>query len=156
MEDEKSSPRKGTITSFREAWRQVAGTGAPPVRTAVAIGIGVAVGFLPIVPLQGLTALLLAFVFRLNRVAALLGTLVWQPFTAPFILAAQWAVGRAVLSPFMSPPRSAADLYVWPLLPGSLIVALLAGVLASLASLPLLRRRARQRAASSVNPEEEG
>jgi uncharacterized protein (DUF2062 family) len=126
------------------------------VRTAVAIGLGVAVGFLPIVPLQGLTALLLAFLFRLNRVAALLGTLVWQPFTAPFILAAQWAVGRVVLAPFTASPQSAADLYVWPLIPGSLIVALLAGVLASLASLPLLRRRARQSAAPSVKPEEEG
>lgn len=156
MDDEKSSPPRGLTTSLREAWHRVAGTGGPPGLTAAALGLGVAVGFLPIVPLQGLTALLLAFLFRLNRMAALVGTLVWQPFTAPFILAAEWGVGKLVLAPFVSGPESAAGRYFWPLVPGSLIVALLAGLAAAFAAFPLLNRRARQKASPSVRPKEEG
>lgn len=145
--------QKVSTTSLRDRLKRLAGTGGPPWRTAVSLGLGVAIGLLPVVPFQGVLAVALAFALRLNRVAVLLGTLVWQPFTAPFILAAEFGVGRL----FVRAPAD-ARLSTWgdwlrPVLPGSLLVALAGGVLSGGVLYAVLLLRSRQKGASSVTHE---
>lgn len=151
MEEKKSCWRKVSTTSLRELLRRLTGTGGPPSRTAAAFGLGVFVGFLPVMPFQTGLVLILAFLLRLNRPAAFLGTLVWQPFTIPFILAAEWSVGRL----FMAQPQP-VEIHAlsWkqlaPLLPGALLVAAAAGTIAGAAVYWPLKRLSRQTQPSSV------
>jgi uncharacterized protein (DUF2062 family) len=150
----KSFRLKASTTSLREGLRRLAGTGGPPWRTAASFGLGVAVGLLPIMPFQSGTAVALAFLLRLNRLAVLIGTLVWQPFTAPFILAAEYAIGRLLLAPLAPGQGTALERWAWPLVPGGAVVALLGGALSGAALYAALARRARQKGASSVHQDE--
>jgi uncharacterized protein (DUF2062 family) len=151
-------PWKGSTTSAREAWRELAGTGQPPARTAAAVGLGLAIGLLPIMPFQTAAALGAAFLLRLNRLAVWLPTLVWQPFTAPAIVAAEVWVGRA-LTGAEGPAGTAGSLWArwgWPLIVGSGVVAGGAGFLAGGVAYLLLKRNSRQDDAPSVLEREEG
>ena len=139
------------ITSWREPLRRLCGLGGPPWRTAAAAGLGLAIGLAPIAPLQTLVALALAFLLRLNRLAVFAGTLVWQPFTAPFILGAEFAVGRALVGGGEGVWRQ----WVLPAALGAAVVAPAGGLLFGAVVFSLLRRRARQADAPTV-PEEDG
>jgi uncharacterized protein (DUF2062 family) len=151
-------PWKVSTTSAREAWRELAGTGQPPARTAAAVGLGLAIGLLPIMPFQTAAALGGAFLLRLNRLAVWLPTLVWQPFTAPAIVAAEVWVGRRLVGagPVGGPGDSLWARWGWPLVVGSGVVAGIAGVLAWGVAYVLLRRNSRQDDAPSVLEGEEG
>jgi uncharacterized protein (DUF2062 family) len=150
-------PWKVSTTSAREAWRELVGTGQPPARTAVAVGLGFAIGLLPIMPFQTAAALGAAFLLRLNRLAVWLPTLVWQPFTAPAIVAAEVWVGRVLLGA-NSPGGAEGSLWArwgWPLVVGSGVVAGIGGVIAGGVAYLLLRRSSRQQGAPSVLEGEE-
>jgi uncharacterized protein (DUF2062 family) len=69
----------------------------PPERVAAAIALGIGVGFSPFMGIHFLIAIGLAFLFRLNRVDALLGTLVGNPWTLPPVYAAGYTLGRQLL-----------------------------------------------------------
>lgn len=69
----------------------------PPERVAAAIALGIGVGFSPFMGAHFLIAIGLAFLFRLNRIDALLGTLVGNPWTLPPVFAAGYALGRQLL-----------------------------------------------------------
>jgi uncharacterized protein (DUF2062 family) len=109
----------------RRAWsvlaswsRRIARLEDTPPRTALAFSLGVFVAFLPVLGLQTLVALALAFLLRLNRVAVLLGTLVNNPWTVllidpPGLLLGRWLLGGA---PGEVPPidwRRAGSLAFW-------------------------------------------
>ncbi len=148
---------KGSTTSFREVWRRMAGFGGSPARTACAVGLGIAIGLMPIAPLQTLTAIGLAFLFRLNRLAVLGGTLVWQPFTAPFIYAAEYGLGRWLSGGGAArAPGGAWESAILSLMLGGVLVALAGGAVVGLAVFFVLSRRTRQKAGSSVLEGEEG
>ncbi len=135
----------------------MAGLGGSPARTACAVGLGIAVGLMPIAPLQTLTALGLAFFFRLNRLAVLGGTLVWQPFTAPFIYAAEYGLGRWLSrgGPVHA-PGGAWESAVFSLMLGGVLTAVAGGAVTGLAVFFVLRRRTRRKTDSSVLQGEEG
>jgi uncharacterized protein len=69
----------------------------PPERVAAAIALGIGVGFSPFMGIHFLIAIGLAFLFRLNRIDALLGTFVGNPWTLPPVYAAGYALGRQLL-----------------------------------------------------------
>ncbi len=69
----------------------------PPERVAAAIALGIGVGFSPFMGIHFLIAIGLAFLFRLNRVDALLGTLLGNPWTLPPVYAAGYTLGRQLL-----------------------------------------------------------
>jgi len=69
----------------------------PPERVAAAIALGIGVGFSPFMGAHFLVAIALAFLFRLNRIDALLGTFVGNPWTLPPVYAAGYALGRQLL-----------------------------------------------------------
>ena len=136
---------EGSTTSFGEAARAVLGLGDTPARTAAGAGLGVAIGLLPVVPFQTAIALLLAFLLRLNRPAVLAGTLIWQPFTAPAILAVAFAVGRILL-----PGPSAAGGNLAAFVLGAGLLSAAGGVGTALVAYIVLRRRARRNRPPSV------
>jgi uncharacterized protein (DUF2062 family) len=144
-------PLKGSTTSLREAWRKLAGTDQPPLRTALSLGLGLAIGVLPIMPLQTGVALGAAFLFRLNRVTTFLGTLIWQPFTAPLIVAAELWIGRLLLPAAAEAAGTPWERWGWPLVVGSGVLAVCWGGLGTAAAYLALSARSRQRSAPSVS-----
>jgi uncharacterized protein (DUF2062 family) len=68
-----------------------------PHRTALAFGIGVFIAFFPIIGIHTALALLLAYAFRLSRVAILLGTFLNNPWTLGPILMGGTLLGCALL-----------------------------------------------------------
>jgi uncharacterized protein (DUF2062 family) len=105
----------------------------PPHRTALAFAIGVLIAFSPILGLHTVLALAIAFLFRLNRVAILLGAYINNPWTMGPIYLAGTAVGCALLG------VSAHDLgmidwslaglmpYLWPFVIGNMVLGVVAG-----------------------------
>jgi len=73
-------------------------------RTALAFALGVLLAFSPLLGLQTLLALSIAFAFRLNRAAIIAGSLVSNPWTIPFIYPAEFFLGGFLLgSPGLTP-----------------------------------------------------
>ncbi|MFH1134960.1 MAG: DUF2062 domain-containing protein [Pseudomonadota bacterium] len=70
-----------------------------PHNLAMGLAVGVFVGFLPIIPIQTLVAVVLAFVFRGSKIAAAVGTWVTNPVTVPPLYALFFLIGRT-LTPF--------------------------------------------------------
>src|SRR5436309_14820591 len=69
-----------------------------PERTSLAFALGVFIAFLPPVPwFHTIFALILAFVFRLNRLAVLAGTYVNTPFTLAPLIVLETSVGVALV-----------------------------------------------------------
>ena len=126
--------------------RRVFGLDAAPGPTAFAVGLGVAIGLLPIAPLQTLAAVGLAFALRLNRLAVFAGTLIWQPFTAPFILGAEFAVGRFLVGKWLPQAGGGpAGNALASLAAGASALAVAGGAAAGLASYAWLRGSERRR-----------
>ncbi|MEP6769769.1 MAG: DUF2062 domain-containing protein [Acidobacteriota bacterium] len=68
-----------------------------PERVAAAIGLGVAIGFSPFVGVHFVLALALAFLFRLNKLDAVLGTLTGNVPTWGVVFPLGFRLGRAIL-----------------------------------------------------------
>jgi uncharacterized protein len=60
-------------------------TKGTPHSTALGMGVGVFVGFLPIIPFQTAVALTVSFALRCGKVSAVLGTLVTNPLNIPIM-----------------------------------------------------------------------
>lgn len=83
---------------FRERVRGVLHLDEEPSRLAAAMAAGVFIGCTPFYGLHTLLALLVAFVFRLNKAATVTGAWINLPWFAPFIYAFCLRLGEAVLS----------------------------------------------------------
>ncbi len=118
---------------FRRAAQLLLHIDEPPQRTALAFAIGVLIAFSPILGLHTLLALAIAFVFRLNRVAILIGAYINNPWTMGPLYLAGTGVGCALLG------VSAHELeqiewsltglmpYLWPFVVGNLVLGVAAG-----------------------------
>ena len=83
---------------FRAAFRRLLAIDDPPERTALAFSIGVFIAFSPFLGLHTILATLIAFLFRLNKIAIYTGTFVNNPlFTLVPIIIASYAVGAFLL-----------------------------------------------------------
>ncbi len=119
--------------------------GSPP-RVAAAFGIGVFIAFFPILGIHTGLALGIALLFRLNKVAILVGAWINNPWTIAPIYSAGTLVGCALLgvapvSPagvdwslrgrvFYSELATALAPLVWPFVIGNLVLGALAGTAA--------------------------
>lgn len=106
---------KKTVERWLESLLHIHDT---PRRTAAAFGVGVAVGFSPLVGLHTAVGLILAFVFNLNRVAVLAGTWVNLPwFMGPYYAATTafgaWLTGTTMPPHFVSRLEAIWDLPGW-------------------------------------------
>jgi len=112
-----------------------------PWRVALALAVGVFLSFTPFWGFQTLLALLLAWIFRLNRAVTVAGTWINLPWFAPFVYAGALKIGAALL-PHLS---GVAGLSAWLLL-GTTALGVAAGVLTWIIAYAAIRaRRARRR-----------
>jgi uncharacterized protein (DUF2062 family) len=113
-----------------------------PRRTALAFGIGVFIAFFPVIGLHTALALAIAFLFRLNRVALLLGAYINNPWTLGPLFSLGTLIGCTLtgVSPqeiwridWSCAERSIyIDLlrqFIWPFIVGNLILGILASIL---------------------------
>ena len=142
---------------FRYIYLRLVRVGGDPVHAALGFALGVFLGVFPTFGLGIPLALLLASLFRWNRVAATLGSLVMNPLTTPFFWSLSGTVGAAIFhtdakkvlhsvrngESFHS-LTAAAGIY----LAGNLVVALVFSVGAyfvALRAVTLYRRKKRER-----------
>ncbi|MGH7263410.1 MAG: DUF2062 domain-containing protein [Candidatus Rokuibacteriota bacterium] len=83
---------------FREGVTHVLHLDEDPSRLAVGMAVGVFIGVTPFFFLHTLLALLVAFVFRLNKAATITGAWINLPWFAPFVYAFSLELGKAILS----------------------------------------------------------
>jgi uncharacterized protein (DUF2062 family) len=128
-----------------------------PHRTALAFGIGVWLAFFPIYGIHTLMALAIAFLFRLNRAALIVGAWVNNPWTVAPLYTAGTLIGCALLgvSPegfrnidwelhgiaFIQALVQGLRPYLWPFVLGNMILGLLAGSAAYVVMKSVLDRR---------------
>jgi uncharacterized protein (DUF2062 family) len=133
-----------------------------PHRTALAFGLGILIAFSPFIGIHMAIALLVAFLFRLNRVAILFGTYLNNPWTLAPIYLAGTSLGCLLLGvssdgletidwdlegyAFLQGLWTTLRPYVWPFLLGNTIL----GVACGLVGYVVLRRVLERRAAAAV------
>lgn len=127
-----------------------------PERTSLAFAVGVFISFLPPVPyFHTLFAIFVAFIFRLNRLAVVIGSYVNTPFTMAPLLFAEVSLGLACFGGGDAPDITWRQLSRWqgwkdaaielqpllaPLMLGCLILGLTAAVMAYFVALTLITR----------------
>ncbi len=148
-------------------WAQsVLHTDDTPKRTAVALGLGVAIGFSPFLGFRLIIGIIVAFLFNLNRLAVLVGLCVNLPWlVGPYYAAATafgaWLTGTSVppdlvarLEAIWALPRWGARLaalagllqpFLWAFGVGSLIGSAVLGLGAYSVARPVLVARERRR-----------
>src|SRR4030066_2416235 len=84
---------------FRYIYLRLVRGGGDPVHIALGFALGVFLGVFPTFGLGIPLALLLASMFRWNRVSAILGSLVMNPLTTPFFWTLSGTLGAALFGP---------------------------------------------------------
>lgn len=84
---------RASARAARARLRRLVGADESAGRLATAWAVGVAISLSPLLGLQTGLALVLAFVFRLNKIDVLLGTLLINPWTLPPYFAAAVSLG---------------------------------------------------------------
>jgi len=143
--------------TFRYIYLRLVRVGGDPVHIALGFALGVFLGVFPTFGLGIPLSLLLASMFRWNRVSAILGSLVMNPLTTPFFWTLSGTLGAAifgtdarnVLMSFQNGERLrgltvGAGIY----LAGNTIIALVAAVLSyflALRAVILYRKKRKER-----------
>lgn len=151
-----------SLKSIRTQLTQVLHLEEPPHRTALAFAVGVCIAFSPAYGLHTILAIFLAWAFRLNYAAILLGNFVNNPWTTIPILGATMWTGFFILGMPEAPPFSWDNLsaeaifevampYLLPFTLGACTLSLLGSVIAYPIGLALISRY-RKRQALSGNP----
>ena len=112
-----SSRKGGTIFTWNDKgkrfvrywWLRLVRLQASPHTIAAGLAAGVFIGLLPVLPLQTVLAVVLAFVVKGSKIAALLGTWVSNPFNWVPLYMLFYYIGRAVV-PFDVPPFDPSQL----------------------------------------------
>jgi len=81
---------------LRSRFDRVVGVHEQPERLAAAWALGLTIGFSPLIGLHTVLALLLALIFRLNKMDVFLGTLVVNPWTLPVYFPVAVYVGKRI------------------------------------------------------------
>ncbi|AJF06268.1 DUF2062 domain-containing protein [Geoalkalibacter subterraneus] len=120
---------------------------ATPDEIAKGIALGVFIGMTPTFGIQMFIALLLAFLLRENKIAALVGVWVTNPVTAPVIYTLEYEIGRLLLGLERSgiPRELSSEALIglgwdvlWPICVGSVILGTLCSSLAYALTLRLI------------------
>jgi len=90
-------PRRSLKRRSLKILLELMGREQTPERVAAAVAVGIGVGLSPFIGFHFVTAIVLAFLLRLNKVDTILGSLVGNPWTLPPFYAAGYRVGRAIL-----------------------------------------------------------
>src|SRR6185503_19740990 len=82
---------------FSATLRRLLAIDDPPERTALAFSIGVFITFSPFLGLHTVIATVLAFLFRLNKIAIYTGTYINNPLTLAPIIVVSYGLGALIL-----------------------------------------------------------
>ena len=154
---------------FKARFMEMLGRSDPPELVAASFAVGVTISFTPLIGLHWVTALILAFALKLNKVDVLLGTLVVNPLTIGPVSALALPLGRFLLraereaiehlpwKEFFSPsfwttagPRMRAVGLQWGA--GMFFLSIIAGALTYVVLLKVIRRRRARLAAEAAIP----
>ncbi len=91
------STKKSRLQKTKDFIKKVLRTKDSPKKIALGLAIGVFWGITPTLGFAILFSLPTAFLLKGNKVAAILGTFVVNPFTTPFIYAFEYKVGQLIL-----------------------------------------------------------
>lgn len=81
---------------FRYIYLRLVRVGGDPVHVGLGFAVGVFLGIFPTFGAGTPLALLIASLLRWNRISAVLGTLVMNPFTTPFFWTLSGSLGAAI------------------------------------------------------------
>ena len=111
-----------------------------PHYIALGMALGVFVSITPIIPLQTIAAILLAFLFRGSKSAAALGTWLSNPLTIPLVYYANYKLGCSLLRYQTTLDSVAFDSFsqlmelglevTWAMIVGGLVIGSILGVVA--------------------------
>jgi uncharacterized protein (DUF2062 family) len=148
-----TSPRE-RFSQMLVRMRQLEGN---PHDIALGMALGVFVSITPIIPLQTIVAVLLAFVFRGSKSAAALGTWLSNPLTIPLVYYANYKLGCSVLGYQTTLDSVAFDSFsqlmelglevTWAMIVGGLVIGSILGIVAYFITFRVfitIRRRSRQ------------
>jgi len=149
--------------SFRSLLRQVLHLQEPPQRTAFAFALGVFIAFSPAYGLHMILVGLCTWLFGLNFIALLAGSLINNPWTVVPILGATYWSGALLLGRADSPAFDWHDLsfaalyqqilpYAIPFTIGGLLLSVLGAVLAYPAAYFFITKYRRPERASDAAP----
>jgi uncharacterized protein len=121
------------------AFKRVARLSGTPHSIAAGAACGVAISFTPFMGFHLIGAFLLCSVVRGSYLAAVIGTLVGNPWTLPFLLLASYQLGHALLGGPAAPIEAfqhwslgtffaKLEAVFWPMALGSLPLGLVAGL----------------------------
>jgi len=118
----------------------------PVTKKSFAVGVGVMTGILPIWGYQMLTALALAFLFRLNKVIVIIAANISIPPMIPFILygsikMGEWVTGKKAdifFSSGLTVEMLKKNLFVY--VAGSIVLAVFSGIVAGIITYFILRK----------------
>jgi uncharacterized protein (DUF2062 family) len=86
-----------SFLKVRDRLRHAFGADEPPSRVAAAWALGIGIGLSPFIGLHTVLGLLLAVIFRLNKIDVLLGTMVSNPWVLTVYFPASVALGKWML-----------------------------------------------------------
>jgi len=89
--------RRGVKRWLRYQYTRLLRQNDEPEKIAAGLALGVALGILPTFGLGVLIAIFVSGALRVNRVSAVVGTLVMNPWTAPFFWALSYLCGSMVM-----------------------------------------------------------
>ncbi|HAF15448.1 MAG TPA: DUF2062 domain-containing protein [Blastocatellia bacterium] len=152
---------------FRSTFRRLLALDDPPERTALAFAIGVFIAFSPFLGLHTILATLIAFLFRLNKLAVYSGTFINNPFlTLVPIIIVSYAIGAFLLGRPLRIPAEGLELLknphlltrdyyqqlfrdswyiVWPFMVGGMTLSVVCSLIAYPVTSSLLRAQRRRK-----------
>lgn len=115
---------------------------------AIAISVGTFIAFIPIIGVHTLTALVFAYIFRLNTLFVVFGTQISNPVSYPFQLLISAEVGSLILRGNFLEMKFSRDIdylnhYILPIIVGSLVLATIVSGLSYVLIKNILRKRSR-------------
>ncbi len=81
------------VRGLRHAYKKILRLKSSPHDIALGLSLGVFIGLLPIIPFQFITVLVLAMALRCSKLTALLGTLIANPLSIPFLYFIKFRLG---------------------------------------------------------------
>ncbi len=110
------------------------------MKISVSVGLGVFSGVLPIWGFQTILAIFLAFILKVNKVILIAASNISQPPLTPFIIFVSYLVGGIILGKNLPNNFSSISVqgYVYQYLIGSIVTAVLSGVITGTISFVLL------------------
>ena len=97
MKRKVASTKRSWLQKTKNFIKKILRTNDSPKKIALGLAIGVFWGITPTFGFAILFSLPTAFLFRGNKLAAILGTFVANPFTTPFVYAFEYKVGQLIL-----------------------------------------------------------